>query len=203
VSGSAGRPARRVPRRFYERDARLVAPVLLNKVLIAGDRSGRIVEVEAYAGGEDPGSHAYRGPTVRNATMFGPPGHLYVYFTYGMHWCANAVCSPPGQATAVLIRALEPLTGTTAMRAARSGGRRRPPADRDLCRGPARLCQALGIEGAADGADLVTGDRGVRLVDDGTPPPSEPAVTRRVGLSAGSELLWRFHVPDSPYVSRP
>jgi DNA-3-methyladenine glycosylase len=194
---------RQVPRGFYDRDAREVAPLLLNKVLARDTRAGRIVEVEAYAGGEDPGSHAFRGRTGRNATMFGPPGHLYVYFTYGMHWCANAVCSPPGQATAVLIRALEPLAGTDEMRAARSRGQRRPLADRDLCRGPGRLCQALGIVGDVDGADLVTGDLGVRIGDDGTAPPSHPVVTERVGLSAGAELPWRFHVAGSPYVSRP
>jgi DNA-3-methyladenine glycosylase len=202
VSPLTGR-FRPVPRRFYDRDAREVAPLLLNKVLVSDNRAGRIVEVEAYAGGEDPGSHAFRGQTGRNATMFGPPGHLYVYFTYGMHWCGNAVCSPPGQATAVLIRALEPVAGTDEMRAARSHGQRRPLADRDLCRGPGRLCQALGIDGDVDGADLVTGDRGVRIGDDGTPPPSDPVVTKRVGLSAGADLPWRFHVPDSPYVSRP
>jgi len=180
----------------------VVAPLLLNKVLVAHDRSGRIVEVEAYAGDEDPGSHAFRGLTKRNAVMFGPPGFLYVYFTYGMHWCANAVCSPPGQATAVLIRALEPLRGVAEMRQARDRGQRRALADRDLCRGPARLCQALGIAGEANGADLVSGDDGVRIEDDGTPPPASPSVTTRVGLSAGADLPWRFAVPANIYVSR-
>jgi DNA-3-methyladenine glycosylase len=193
---------RTLPRSFYRRDARVVAPLLLNKVLSAHDRSGRIVEVEAYAGGEDPGSHAFRGLTKRNAVMFGPPGYLYVYFTYGMHWCANAVCSPPGQATAVLIRALEPLVGVVEMRRARDRGQRHALADRDLCRGPARLCQALGIEGNANGADLVSGDGGLRIGDDGTPPPASPTVTTRVGLTAGADLPWRFAVPDSAYVSR-
>jgi DNA-3-methyladenine glycosylase len=190
-----------LPRRFYSGDARVVAPALLNKVLVAGGRRGRIVEVEAYAGSEDPGSHAFRGLTKRNAVMFGPPGHLYVYFTYGMHWCANAVCSPPGEATAVLIRALEPLAGVAEMRVARSRGQRRPLSDRDLCRGPARLCQALGIGGEADGADLVSSDRGLRIGDDGFEPPASPVITTRVGLSAGADLPWRFAVPDSVYVS--
>jgi len=171
---------------------------LLNKLLVVGDRSGRIVEVEAYAGSEDPGSHAYRGPTLRNATMFGPPGHLYVYFTYGMHWCANVVCDEDGVGTAVLLRALQPVDGIDAMRRARPAAR----TDRDLCSGPARLCQALGIDRAHDGADLVTGDEGVTLVDDGIPPPIEPGVTTRVGLSAGADLPWRWFVPGDANVSK-
>jgi DNA-3-methyladenine glycosylase len=202
LSPAASRRLRTLPRAFYRRDARIVAPLLLNKVLAYAGRSGRIVEVEAYAGGEDPGSHAFRGLTKRNAVMFGPPGHLYVYFTYGMHWCANAVCSPPGLATAVLIRALEPLDGVAEMRTARSRGQRHGLSDRDLCRGPARLCQALGIVGEVNGADLVTADRGMRIGDDGTPSPATPVVTTRVGLSAGADLPWRFAVPDSVYVSR-
>jgi DNA-3-methyladenine glycosylase len=174
-----------------------VAPDLLNKVVVAGERRGRIVEVEAYCGGEDPAAHSYRGPTARNATMFGPAGHLYVYFTYGMHWCCNPVCGDDGVGVAVLLRALEPLDGLDAMRAARGGVR-----DRDLCRGPARLCQALGITGAADGADLVTGDRGLTIVDDGTPPPAEPAVGPRIGITRGADHPWRWWVPGSPLVSR-
>jgi DNA-3-methyladenine glycosylase len=144
-----------------------VAPALLNKLLVVGERVGRIVEVEAYRASEDPGSHAYRGLTRRNATMFGPPGHLYVYFSYGMHWCANVVCQPPGTAHAVLLRALAPVAGLEHMRAARAQGQRRPVSDRDLCRGPGRLCQALGITGAYDGADLVTRASAVRSEDEG------------------------------------
>jgi DNA-3-methyladenine glycosylase len=188
---------------FYGRDAREVAPELLNKVLVCGPTAGRIVEVEAYAGEEDPGSHAYRGLTKRNAVMFGPPGHLYVYFTYGMHWCANAVCSPAGLATAVLLRALEPVSGIPEMRGRRSRGQKHPLADRDLCRGPARLCQALGIDASANGANLLTGEEGICIVDDGTPPPAVPVVTSRVGLSAGADLPWRFVVPGSRYTSGP
>lgn len=170
-------------------------------MLVADDgRAARIVEVEAYRGGDDPGSHAFRGRTARNATMWGPGGHLYVYFTYGMHWCANVVAGGEGCAQAVLLRAASPEGGVEAMRAAR---RARSPrvAERDLCRGPARLCQAFGIDAAHDGADLVSGDRGLRLVDDGTPPPSRPATGPRVGLSAGAELPWRYWVPDHPGVS--
>ena len=191
-----------LPRRFYRRDPRAVAPELLNKVLVAGERSGRIVEVEAYCGSIDPGSHTFRGPNQRNATMFGPPGLLYVYFTYGMHWCANAVCGDEGVGVAVLLRALAPLDGVDAMRAARGPTAKR---DRDLCSGPAKLTQALGITGSYDGVDLVTGDRGVTIVDDGTPPPDEPANGVRIGLAVGKgeQYPWRWWVPDEPNISRP
>ena len=198
-----------VERDFYRRDPRAVAPELLNKLLVrrgtadvdgpgSADRVGRIVEVEAYCGGIDPGSHAYRGMTARNRTMFGPPGGLYVYFTYGMHWCANAVCGDDGEGVAVLLRALAPVAGLDAMRAVRPRARR----DRDLCSGPAKLCQALGLGREFDGADLVRGDRGVVLGDDGTPPPGDPAQTTRIGLSAGAEHPWRWYVRGDPNVSR-
>lgn len=188
----------RVPRAFYRRDSRAVAPELLNKVLVHGDRSVRIVEVEAYAGREDPASHAYRGESPRNRTMFGRPGLLYVYFTYGMHWCANVVCGDEGEATAVLVRAGAPLTGVDAMRAARPVARR----DADLCSGPAKLCQALAIDGGFDGADLVTGDQGVRLLDDGTAPPTRPGRGPRIGIRAGVEHRWRWYVRGDPNLSR-
>ena len=186
-------------RNFYARSALEVAPDLLNKVLVAADgRAGRIVEVEAYRGEDDPGSHGFRGPTKRNATMFGPPGHLYVYFTYGMHWCANVVAETDGVAAAVLLRALTPLEGLEAMYAARGPAAR---TERDLCSGPAKLTQALGIDGALDGADLVSGDRGVTIVDDDQPPPT-PAVTTRIGLTNGAELPWRFHIEGTADISR-
>ena len=176
-----------------------MAPDLLGKVLVTADgRSGRIVEVEAYRGEGDPASHAFRGETPRVRTMFGPAGHLYVYFTYGMHWCANVVCGDPGEGTAVLLRALEPLGGLEAMRAARGPTARR---DRDLCDGPAKLAQALGIDRALDGADLVAGDE-VWLVDDGTTPPAEPLQTARVGISVAQDHPWRWLVPNSPFTSR-
>jgi DNA-3-methyladenine glycosylase len=165
-------------------------------VLVANGRSGRIVEVEAYLGAVDPAAHSYRGPTPRNATMFGPPGHLYVYFSYGMHWCCNPVC---GDGLAVLLRALAPLDGIEAMRAVRPAARR----DRDLTNGPARLTQALGITGVADGADLVTGDRGIVIVDDGTPPPAAPTATSRIGITKAAGEPWRWYVPGDPHVSRP
>jgi len=187
-----------VHREALAADALVVAPYLLNKVIVHGERAARIVEVEAYQGAEDPASHAYRGRTARNATMFGPPGLLYVYFTYGMHWCANVVCGPEGSARAVLLRAASPLEGLCAMRKARPRAR----AVEDLCNGPAKLCQALGITGAANGVDLL-GDGELRLVSDGVEPPDEPAVGPRVGVAAGAELPWRFWVPGSPSVSRP
>jgi len=187
-----------VARRFFARDALEVAPLLLNKLLVHGPRVGRIVEVEAYRGSDDPASHAYRGLTRRNATMFGPPGFLYVYFTYGMHWCANAVCMPEGTAQAVLLRALAPLEGLDLMRAAR------PVAgtDQHLASGPAKLCQAMGIARAHDGADLVTGEGGIRVLDDGVPPPAVPGVSARIGLRRAAELPWRWWVPGDPNVSR-
>ena len=189
---------RPVVRRFYRRDPRDVAPELLHKVLVHGELSGRIVEVEAYVGAIDPGSHAFRGMTPRNAVMFGRPGGLYVYFTYGMHWCCNAVCGDEGEGVAVLIRALAPVSGVEEMWTRRPKARR----ERDLCSGPAKLTQALAIDGTHDGADLVTGDRGVLICDDGTPPPMSPVNTTRVGLTAGAEHPWRWYVPDDPNVSR-
>lgn len=190
---------RRLGRRFYGRDPREVAPELLGKVLVRGRRAARIVEVEAYCGAEDPGSHAYRGQTRRNATMFGPPGLLYVYFTYGMHWCANAVCGREGEGVAVLLRAAEPLRGLEEMRALRPAARR----DRDLLAGPARLCQAFGVDGDDDGADLVRTGRGITIVDDGTPPPDVPAISTRIGLTAGADLPWRWCTPGSRHLSKP
>ena len=191
--------ARRLPRAFYRRDPRDVAPDLLNKVLRGPDgRAGRIVEAEAYCGAIDPGAHSYRGPTPRTATMFGKPGRLYVYFTYGMHWCCNPVCGEVGEGVAVLLRALAPVAGLDRMRAARPACRR----DVDLCRGPARLCQALGIGGAHDGSDLVTGNGGFVIVDDGVPPPPAPVVATRIGLTRGHEAPWRWYVPGDPHVSR-
>jgi DNA-3-methyladenine glycosylase len=183
-----------LPRDFYARDPREVAVDLLNKVVVVGSRSGRIVETEAYLAREDPAAHSFKGPTKRSATMWGEPGHLYVYFSYGMHWCANATC---GDGRAVLLRALAPLTGLDEIRAARPKARR----DLDLTNGPARLAQALGISGPDDGTDLVTGR--IRICDDGTPPPPEPTVTPRIGITKAAEELWRWYVPGDPNVSKP
>ncbi|MEN2471173.1 DNA-3-methyladenine glycosylase [Burkholderia sp. GS2Y] len=191
-------PGTVLPRAFFDRMATDVAPQLLNKILAAADgRAGRIVEVEAYAGAIDPAAHTYRGKTLRNATMFGPPGHLYVYFTYGMHWCCNCVCGPDGTGTGVLIRALEPLQGLAHMRTARPPQTR----DRDLCRGPARLTQAMGIGGAQDGVDLVGAREGFAIVDDGMAPPTDLAGGPRIGIRVGTDLPWRWSVPGNRYVS--
>ena len=186
-------------RAFYRRDPRDVAVDLLNKILVNADgRSGRIVETEAYCGALDPAAHTWRGKSARNATMFGEPGLLYVYFTYGMHWCCNPVCGEAGEGVAVLLRALAPLSGLAAMRAVRPSCR----SDRDLCRGPARLCQAMGIGGAQDGIDLVEGAAGFSIVDDGTPPPEAPVVTTRVGITRAIDQPWRWYVPGDRHVSR-
>lgn len=197
--GSNRRRGRRAPSRsFFARDPVELAPGLLNKVLVGPNGAGRIVEVEAYDGANDPASHAYRGRTPRTEVMFGPPGHLYVYFSYGVHWCANVVCRTNGVAGAVLVRALAPLDGLDAMYRLRPAAKR----DRDLCSGPGKLCQALGIERQHDGADLIRGDRGVAVVDDGVAPPGDPVRAPRVGISAAGDRLWRWYVPGDPNVSR-
>lgn len=193
------------------RPAHVVAPDLLGKLLVVADgddvRHGRIVEVEAYEEHE-AASHTFRGRTPRNAVMFGEAGHLYVYFSYGVHWCANVVCDQPGRGAAVLVRALAPLGGLDAMVIARPTARRTV----DLCNGPGKLCAALGLTGADNGADLV-GDRGpqgaptggaprtVRLLDDGTPAPTAPGRSARIGISKAVELPWRWFVDGDPHVS--
>jgi DNA-3-methyladenine glycosylase len=192
-------PASPLPRSFYQRDARVVAPDLLNKILVAADgRSGRIVEVEAYCGALDAAAHSYRGKTPRNATMFGPVGFMYVYFIYGMHWCCNAVCGDVVEASAVLLRALEPLTGIEKMHAARPGARR----DRDLCSGPGKLTRAMGIARAQDGIDLVTGAQGYVIVSDGVMPPRNPVTSKRIGITRAADHPWRWHVAGNEHVSK-
>nr|WP_277814784.1 DNA-3-methyladenine glycosylase [Flaviflexus huanghaiensis] len=176
------------------RDPCEVAPMLLGAT-ITTDVTVRIVEVEAYRGEFDPGSHAFRGRTKRNASMFGPPGHLYVYYIYGMHWSANVVCWPEGQAGGVLLRAGEVVGGHELARSRRPAAR----TDRDLARGPARLAQTLGIDGSYDGARV--GDR-IKL--DPSPEPMTWTSGPRVGVSGagGTDAYpWRFWIPGSRYVS--
>lgn len=191
-------PIRAVPRSFFARDPALVAPEMLHKVLVTPSRTARIVEVEAYDGANDPGSHAYRGRTPRNEVMFGDAGHLYVYFIYGMHWCANVVCRRPGVAAAVLVRAVSPMRGVDQMRAVRLAARR----DRDLCNGPAKLCAALGIDGSLNGVDVVRASSPVRIVDDGAHAPTGVICTTRIGLTNGADLPWRWYVDGDPNISR-
>lgn len=193
-----------VPRSFLARDPLVVAPELLGCVLTLTDargsvRSGRIVEVEAYRGEADPASHAFRGPTPRTQVMFGPAGFLYVYRSYGIHWCANVVCGDDGTAAAVLLRALEPVEGLEAMYTNRPKARR----DRDLASGPGKLCAALGITGDDGGADLC-GDQASRI-------HLSPAIEDvggiyqgpRVGISAATDKPWRFWIANNPNVSSP
>ncbi len=174
------------------------APALLGARLVAGGVTVRLTEVEAYAGESDPGSHAFRGRTPRTAVMFGPAGRAYIYFSYGMHWCLNVVTGPDGQAGAVLLRAGEVVEGTEVARERRSGAR-----DRDLCRGPARLCRALGLTGESAGLDLLDPGSAVRLVL----PPTAADASRvrsgpRVGVAgAGAPTPWRFWLADEPSVS--
>ncbi len=178
-------------RDWFARDADVVAAELLNTVLsvAVGDAvvSGRIVETEAYLP-DDPASHTFNGPTARNRVMFGPAGHLYVYLSYGIHRCANVVTGDVGSGQAVLIRAVRPIEGIALMRTRRA----RP--DRELCDGPGKLCQALGIDLVDDGADLLGGSH-VSIVDDGTAPPTHPVVGPRVGISKAVDAPLRFRVP--------
>jgi DNA-3-methyladenine glycosylase len=169
-----------------------VAPRLLGAILRHGDVAVRLTEVEAYDGPDDPGSHAYRGRTDRNAVMFGPPGRLYVYFTYGMHFCCNVVCGPEDTPSAVLLRAGEVVEGLDAARS-----RRPRSSDRDLARGPARLCQALGIGREQNGADLTAGPLTLTAGEAVGAVSTGP----RVGLRGAPDRPWRFWLTGEPSVS--
>ena len=203
-----------LPRETFARDAVEVAPALLGCVLEHHTPDGLVAvaltEAEAYHGQADPASHAYRGRTPRNAVMFGPPGHAYVYFTYGMHFCVNLVCLPEGTASAVLLRAGRVVEGEDLARARRTAP---GPGGRDLARGPARLCQALAITRAQDGADVCAPASPLRVR---WPTPAEAAAGRagpaelaaasisrgpRVGVSAAGDVPWRFWVTGDPTVS--
>ncbi len=184
-------------RSFFERSVTAVAPDLLGMVLSCGDRSGRVVEVEAYGGADDPASHGHRKRTSRNDVMFGLPGRLYVYFTYGMHWCANVVCEPDGCCGAVLVRALSPLSGLDEMWADRPKARRA----RDLCSGPAKLTAALGISGQHNGVDLLAADSPVTLRQLEAE-PLRVASSSRIGINLATERLWRWYISGDPNISR-
>lgn len=180
-------------------DSTIVAPALLGSILHGPNGSGRIVEVEAYGGAEDPASHAARGLTPRTEPMFGPAGVLYVYLIYGMYHCANVVTGPVGDGQAVLIRALEPIGGLDAMKIGRPKARR----DLDLTNGPGKLCQALGIDRTHDGVGLTNEDAVVRLELGSPSPDDDVAVSSRIGLSVAQETPWRWYLRDNPWVSKP
>lgn len=180
-------------RSFFDRSVHRVAPELIGATLLVDGVGGVIVEVEAYHH-TDPAAHSYVGRTERNAVMFGPPGHAYVYRSYGIHWCVNAVCEGEGSASAVLIRALAPTAGLDAMRA-----RRGVEDERLLCSGPGRLCQALGITKALDGAPLDAPP--VVLLARARKP--EIVAGPRIGITKAAEKPWRYGLKGSPFLSRP
>ncbi len=180
--------------------ASTVAPRLLGATIAVGDRSGRIVEVEAYEGTDDPASHAFRGPTPRTEVMFGAPGHLYVYLSYGVHWCANIVCHGEGTAGAVLLRAIEPLTGIDDMWADRPAAQK----PTDLGSGPGKLCAALGIVKDHNATDLLARSAEVRLSGSAQRPTADDLVTGpRIGISKAVDRPWRFGLASSAHLSRP
>ena len=183
----------RLRRDFFNRSVHQVAPELIGAMLTVGGVGGIIVEVEAYHH-TDPAAHSYRGRTERNAVMFGPPGYLYVYRSYGIHWCANVVCEADGSASAVLLRAIEPTEGIAVMR------RRRGLRDvRLLCSGPGRLCEALGITGAHNGLAL---DRAPFALH---PRAATPEIVSgpRIGITKATEAPWRYGMKGSPFLSKP
>jgi DNA-3-methyladenine glycosylase len=183
----------RLRRAFFARSVHDVAPDLIGAELLVDGVGGRIVEVEAYDH-EDPAAHGFGGPTARNAAMFGPPGHAYVYRSYGVHWCLNFVCEGEGIASAVLIRALEPRIGLTTMRA-----RRGLDGDRLLCSGPGRLTEALGITREHDGRTLDRPPFALRA----RKVPVEILVGPRIGITKAADKPWRYGLAGSKFLSRP
>ncbi|MEO6887237.1 MAG: DNA-3-methyladenine glycosylase [Jatrophihabitantaceae bacterium] len=190
-----------VERDRLARSSLTLAPRLLGAVLVStvggSEVAVRLTEVEAYEGTDDPASHAFRGSTPRTAVMFGPPGHLYCYFTYGMHWCANIVCDVDGRASAVLLRAGQVISGAAVARA------RRPAAktDRELGRGPARLASCLGLDAATNGVDLCREGAVVRLESMPRRRGRTVVAGPRVGISSAADRPWRFWLADEPSVS--
>ena len=197
---SALRRADTLPVDFFRRPAEIVAAELIGSVVVSsvgGELTeGRIVETEAYLGYDDPASHGYlHRRNARNEALFGPPGSWYVYLSYGMHWCANLVCQEPGQASAVLLRALQPMAGLEIMRR-----RRGPVADRELCSGPGKLCQALGITRELDGRKMQRGL--VRVFRPGVEGDPSILVTPRIGITKAADWPLRFVLADTPWASR-
>jgi len=182
-----------IPKNFFARSVHEVAPDLVGVTLLVDGVGGRIVEVEAYDQ-EDPASHGFGGRTARNASMFGPPGHAYVYRSYGIHWCLNLVCGSEATAEAVLVRALEPTAALEKQR-----GRRGVEDVRLLCSGPGRLCQALGVTRDHDG--LALDEPPFELLERAEPP--EILTGPRIGITRATELSWRYGVAGSRFLSRP
>lgn len=178
---------------FFARPVAQVAPELIGCTLLVRGVGGTIVETERYQQ-DDPASHSHRGPTPRARVMFGPPARLYVYRSYGLHWCVNLVAEPPGQGAAVLLRAIEPLHGLDEMRARRPGH-----ADRLLCSGPGRLCAALGIDDTLNGARLDDGRVSVHAPAE----PLEVVAGPRIGISRAQDRPWRYCARGSRFLSRP
>ena len=214
------RRAKLLPRSFFARDPVTVSRELLGKIILRSDPAatlaGRIVETEAYLGAEDPAAHAYRGPTDRNRVLFGPAGHAYVYFIYGMYYCLNFSCMKTGEAGCTLIRALEPLAGLDEMARHRYGGRASrtsaathtaaheltPAAVRNLCSGPGKLCTALAITRAHDNdKDVCSRSSDLQVLDDGYT-VARISASPRVGISKAADLPLRFFVAGSPFLSR-
>ena len=203
VSSKMKSALRILPQAFYDRDPRLVGPDLLGKILVRRDGrkhiTGRIVEVEAYLGADDPAAHSFIGKTARNAVLFGPPGLAYVYFIYGNHFCLNVSCLPDGTAGGILFRALEPLAGIAEM--ARLRGLENPTELRLLTAGPGRLAAAFGVTRERDNNKDLTSDRSdLYIADDGSPPP-QVFVTRRIGITKGADLPLRYIAAGNRFVS--
>jgi DNA-3-methyladenine glycosylase len=184
---------KRLARSFFRRSVHEVAPELIGATLLVDGVGGRLVEVEAYHH-TDPAAHSYRGPTERNAVMFGPPGYAYVYRSYGIHWCLNFVCEPAGSASAVLIRAIEPIAGIAAMQ------RRRGTANpRLLCSGPGRVCEALGVTRAQYGLPLDALPFAILARTE----PVEVIAGPRIGITKAADLPWRYGEKGSRFLSKP
>jgi DNA-3-methyladenine glycosylase len=196
-----------IAREFYNRDPRLVGPDLLGKILVRREKrrilAGRIVEVEAYLGENDAAAHSAVGRTARNQVMFGPPGHVYVYFIYGNHFCLNVSCLPEGTAGAVLFRALEPLEGIEAMAQARGLAVAQPRDLRKLTSGPGRLAEAFGVTRIRDNGKDLTKPKSDLFVADDHYRPARVSSTARIGITKAAELPFRYLIADNPFVSGP